>query len=135
MDRRALIGLALVAASAGSAAAAAPASDSGGAPANSYINLNSINGSVTRASGRRGVLTVDVGVDVPDMDLRATAASAGPRLRAEMVQVVQTFAAGLRPGEPPDVAPPVPRAAVRGQSGPGPSRRPRPARHGCGLTS
>lgn len=103
MDRRALIGLALVAASAGSAAAAAPASDDGGAPAASYINLNSINGSVTRASGRRGILTVDVGIDVPDMDLRAVAASAGPRLRAQMVQVVQSFAASLRPGEPPDV--------------------------------
>ena len=103
MDRRALIGLALVAASAGSAAAGAPASDDGGAPANSYINLISINGSVTRANGRRGGLAVGVGVAVPDIALRAVAATAGPRLRAQMVQVVQSFAAGLRPGEPPDV--------------------------------
>ncbi len=103
MDRRALIGLALVAASAGSAAAGAPSSDSGGAPPNSYINLNSVNGSVVRSNGRRGVLTVDVGIDVPDLELRTTAAAAGPRLRAEMAQVVQSFAAALRPGEPPDV--------------------------------
>ena len=103
MDRRALIGLALVAASAGSAAAGAPASDDGGAPAASYINLNAVNAAVTRASGRRGVLTVDVGIDVPDLDLRAVAATAGPRLRSEMAQVVQSFAAALRPGEPPDV--------------------------------
>ena len=102
MDRRALLGLALVAASAGSAAAA-PSSDDGGAPPNSYINLNSINGFVTRASGRRGVLSVDVGIDVPDMELRATAAAAGPRLRSELSQAVQRFAAALRPGEPPDV--------------------------------
>lgn len=103
MDRRALLGLALVAASAGSAAAAAPASDSGGAPANSYINLNSINGSVTRANGRLGVLSVEAGIDVPDMDLRVIAAASGPRLRAEMALVVQRAAAGLRPGAPPDV--------------------------------
>ena len=103
MDRRALLGLALVAASAGTAAASPPPSDEGGAPPNSYINLNSINGFVTRASGRRGVLTVDVGIDVPDLDLRAVAATAGPRLRSEMAQVVQSFAAALRPGEPPDV--------------------------------
>ncbi|MFN3537274.1 MAG: Tat pathway signal protein [Brevundimonas sp.] len=102
MDRRALIGLALVAASAGSAAAAAPASD-GGVPANSYINLNSINGSVTRANGRLGVLAVEAGIDVPDAALRATAAASGPRLRSEMAQVVQRAAAGLRPGAPPDV--------------------------------
>jgi hypothetical protein len=103
MDRRALIGLALVAASAGSASASPPPSDEGGAPPHSYINLNSINGSLVRASGRRGILTVDVGIDVPDMELRAAAAAAGPRLRAEMAQVVQRFAAALRPGEPPDV--------------------------------
>ena len=69
----------------------------------SAAEVSRINGSVTRASGRRGILTVDVGVDVPDVDLRAVAASAGPRLRAQMVQVVQSFAASLRPGEPPDV--------------------------------
>ncbi|MFT4956545.1 MAG: hypothetical protein ACI8U3_002953 [Brevundimonas sp.] len=103
MDRRALIGLALVAASAGSAAAGAPASDEGGPPPNSYINLNSINGSVVRANGRRGVFSVDVGIDVPDLELRATAAAAGPRLRSELSQAVQRFAAALRPGEPPDV--------------------------------
>ena len=103
MDRRALLGLALVAASAGTAAASPPPSDEGGAPPNSYITLNSIHGFVTRASGRRGVLSVDVGIDVPDMDLRATAAAAGPRLRSELSQAVQRFAAALRPGEPPDV--------------------------------
>jgi len=103
MDRRALIGLALVAASAGSAAAGAPASDDGGAPAASYINLNAVNAAVVRANGRRGVLSVDLGIDVPDMDLRTTAAASGPRLRAEMAQVVQRFAAGLPAGEPPDV--------------------------------
>ena len=103
MDRRALLGLALVAASAGSAAASPPPSDEGGAPPNSYINLNSINGFVTRASGRRGVFSVDVGIDVPDVELRTTAAAAGPRLRSELSQAVQRFAAALRPGEPPDV--------------------------------
>ena len=102
MDRRTLIGLALVAASAGSAAAA-PSSDDSAAPPNSYNNLNRITGFVPRASGRRGVLSVDVGIDVPDMELRATAAAAGPRLRSELSQAVQRFAAALRPGEPPDV--------------------------------
>ena len=103
MDRRALLGLALVAASAGSAAASPPPSDEGGAPPNSYINLNSINGFVTRANGRRGVFSVDVGIDVPDLELRTTASAAGPRLRSELSQAVQRFAAALRPGAPPDV--------------------------------
>ena len=103
MDRRALLGLALVAASAGSAAASPPPSDEGGAPPNSYINLNSINGFVTSANGRRGVFSVDVGIDVPDVELRTIAAAAGPRLRSELSQAVQRFAAALRPGEPPDV--------------------------------
>ena len=91
-----------MAASAAGAAMASPASD-GGAPANSYINLNSLNASTVRADGRRGILTVDVGVDVPDAALRAEAARSGPRLRAAMSEAAQRIAGALRPGEPPDV--------------------------------
>lgn len=91
-----------MAASAAGAAMAAPAPN-GGTPANSYINLNSLNASTVRADGRRGVLTVDVGVDVPDMALRAAAARSGPRLRAAMSEAAQRIAGALRPGEPPDV--------------------------------
>jgi hypothetical protein len=48
------------------------------------------------------VLTVDCGLDVPDERLRAHAYLSLPRLRAAYVQVVQTYAAGLPSGSPPN---------------------------------
>lgn len=101
MDRRAILGLAAL------AAAAAPArASSGGGEASSdatYVRLPVITATLMLASGRRGVLSIETGVDVPDATLRARAQASGPRLRAAYNEAAQRFANGMRPGMPPDV--------------------------------
>jgi hypothetical protein len=57
---------------------------------------------VFRPDGRRGVLTVEAGVDVPDAALRDRANLSQPRLRAAYVQFLESYAGGLAPGAPPD---------------------------------
>lgn len=67
----------------------------------SYIPIDTLTGTTTKASGRRGVLTVECGLDVPDGNLRALAEASLPRLRAAFVQSVIVYAAGLPSGSPP----------------------------------
>ena len=67
----------------------------------SYLPIDTLTGTTRRANGRRGVLTVDCGLDIPDAKLRARAELVLPRLRAAFVQVVRTYAAGLPPSSPP----------------------------------
>jgi len=74
-----------------------------------YIAFNTLTGTVTRAGNRRGVLTVDVGLDVPDAKLREFANQSVPRLRAAYIQVVLTYASGL-----PSEAPPNPDLIAQG---------------------
>jgi hypothetical protein len=66
-----------------------------------YIPIDTLTGTTTKASGRRGVLTVECGLDVPNGDLRALAEASLPRLRAAFVQTVIVYAAGLPSGQPP----------------------------------
>lgn len=101
MDRRALLGLAAVAASAG--AAPARASDPKGAPQASYLRLPTLTANVRRPGGARGVMTVEVGLDTPNAALRTRVAQSAPRLRAAYAAVVQQAANSLLPGAPPDV--------------------------------
>jgi hypothetical protein len=100
MQRRALIALIAVAAALPGLARAEEKKKAGGA---AYIQINTLTGATTRAGGRRGVLTVDCGLDVPDDKLRMRAYQSLPRLRAAYVQSVQTYAAGLSPGGLPSV--------------------------------
>jgi hypothetical protein len=67
-----------------------------------YLPLNTLTGTTTKSNGRRGVLTVDCGLSVPDAKLRTFADQSIPRLRAAYLQVVLTYAAGLPPGSPPN---------------------------------
>jgi hypothetical protein len=109
MRRRRLLGLiglapALAPVLAGALSGAALAQDekkkkTGGTD---YVMLNTITGTTIRAGGRRGVLTVDMGLSVPDPKLREFANLALPRLRAAYVQVVLTYAAGLPSSAPPN---------------------------------
>jgi hypothetical protein len=69
----------------------------------SYIQINTISGTTTRAGGRRGILTVECGLDIPDDKLRQQANLSLPRLRAAFVQTVQVYAAGLPAGAAPSV--------------------------------
>ncbi|SDQ91700.1 Tat pathway signal protein [Brevundimonas sp. 374] len=101
MERRALLGLAVVATA---ASTSARASSGGAAPsADTYVRLPVITASILQANGRRGVLTIETGVDVPDAALRTRAQQSAPRLRAAYNTAAQRFANGLRPGVVPDI--------------------------------
>ena len=103
MDRRRLLALAVALASPGLMASGAAKKDekkkSGGT---SYIQFQALAATITRPNGRRGVLTVEVGLDVPDAKLRKAAELQLPRLRAAFVQTLQTYAAGMTPALPPN---------------------------------
>ncbi len=104
MERRALLGLAVAATAAATTAPAARASSGGGAASSdTYFRLPIITATIVHGDGRRGVLTIETGVDVPDAALRTRAQQSAPRLRAAYNTVAQRFAAGLRPGAVPDV--------------------------------
>jgi hypothetical protein len=68
----------------------------------SFIQLDTLSATIVRADGRRGVMTVECGVDVLDAGLHARAAQSTPLLRAAYAEIVRTYAAGLPPGSPPN---------------------------------
>ena len=70
----------------------------------SYVQINTLTAYTMRPGARRGVLTVDCGLDVPDAALRAKVELILPRLRAAYVQQVQIYAGGLQSGAPPNPA-------------------------------
>jgi hypothetical protein len=101
MDRRSFLALTLTAALPTFARAEEDEKKKAGGA--TYIQINTLTGTTNRSGGRRGVLTVECGLDVPDEKLRKFARLSLPRLRAAYVQVVQTYAAGLPSGSPPGV--------------------------------
>jgi hypothetical protein len=102
MRRRELL---ILIALAGALPAAAMAADekakkkSGG---ENYIPLNPITATTNKAGGRRGVLSVDCGLQIDDPKLREFADQSLPRLRAAYVQAMQIYAAGLPSGSEPN---------------------------------
>jgi hypothetical protein len=68
-----------------------------------YIPLNPITATTNKGGGRRGVLTVDCGLEIEDPKLREFADQSLPRLRAAYVQAMQIYAAGLSAGAEPNV--------------------------------
>jgi hypothetical protein len=101
MIRRRVLALALAAAVMPLAARAAEEKKKGGGL--SYIQLGALTATIVRADGRRGVLTVETGIDVPDEKLHARADSLQPRLRAAFVQTLQIYGAGLPPNTAPNL--------------------------------
>jgi hypothetical protein len=101
MNRRGLIVAGLAAALAPGAALAQEATHKKGGGL-SFIQLDPLSATVTRANGRRGVMTVECGVDVADAGLHARAAQSTPLLRAAFAETLRTYAAGLPPGTPPN---------------------------------
>lgn len=101
MDRRALLALALAALPGAALASGGedPKKRSGGT---SYLVVQTLVGTTIKGA-RRGVLTVECGLDVQDNALRERAKASMPRLRAAYAQIVQTYAAGLPAGQPPNV--------------------------------
>ena len=67
-----------------------------------YLGLKSVTVSLPHADGRRGVLTVEVGVDIANPVLRDRADLYMPRLNAAYVAALQPYALGLSPGQPPN---------------------------------
>lgn len=103
MDRRSVIALTLVPALAALAAPARAGGGGGGGSApDSYSRFATLTASIVRRDGRRGVLSVEAGIDVPDAALRTRATQAEPRLRAAYAQTLQAFGESLSPGRPPD---------------------------------
>jgi hypothetical protein len=68
----------------------------------SFIQLQTLTATIFRPDGRRGVMTVEVGLDIPNTGLHDRTVLMLPRLRAAFVQFLQIYAAGLGPGVPPD---------------------------------
>jgi flagellar basal body-associated protein FliL len=68
----------------------------------SFIQFPTLTASLIRPGGRRGVLTVEAGLDVRDGALRSRAESSFPRLRDAYVRYLTTYAATVPPGGPPN---------------------------------
>jgi hypothetical protein len=101
MNRRGVIFAVLVSFSLAHGASAADAKKKGGGL--SYIQLEPLTATIIRSDGRRGVLTVETGVDIPGNGaLHARADISQPRLRAAYLGALQAYASGLGAGAPPD---------------------------------
>jgi len=68
----------------------------------SYVQFDTLTATIFRPDGRRGVMTVDIGIDAPDSGVHAQVVLWQPRLRAAFVQWIVSYAAGLSPGAPPN---------------------------------
>ncbi|WP_029086211.1 hypothetical protein [Brevundimonas aveniformis] len=101
MKRRDLLSFGLILAAAPTVAQAS--GPSGGSTSQArFTTLGVLTATLVRSGGRRGVLTVEAGIDVENEALRASVAQSVPRLRAAFSQVVRTFGAAMLPGEVPD---------------------------------
>jgi len=103
LDRRRLIAALLLApALAGPVAAHAQANEKKKGGGITFIQFPALTATILKTNGRRGVITVDAGVDVPDAGLRSRVNLNLPRLRAAYVEVLQAYVYSLSPGYPPD---------------------------------
>jgi hypothetical protein len=71
-------------------------------PAPPFLALSPLNTSIAKLSGGRTILTVEVGLDIPDPALGALASLSAPRLKGAYIEVLQAFGAGMPPGAPPN---------------------------------
>ncbi|HEX8471221.1 MAG TPA: Tat pathway signal protein [Brevundimonas sp.] len=107
MNRRALFSLAPLAGVALAAAAlpalASEGGEGGGAPKETFMPLGTVTATIIRPDGRRGVMTVETGIDIADPELNKQALLQTPRLIAAHNDVVQRTASGMRPDQVPDL--------------------------------
>lgn len=87
------------------ALAASPvlASEGGGSSSGGYVRYPTITATTIRSDGRRGVMTVETGVDAPDAALKLRAEQSQPRMRAVFNILVQREANTLLPGGVPNI--------------------------------
>lgn len=100
MKRRTV--LALAAAAAALPAVGLAGEDKKKTGGESYIPVETLTAYTLKPGARRGVMTVDCGLDIPDAALRDRAQLMLPRLRAAYVQTVQIYAGGLPADLPPN---------------------------------
>jgi hypothetical protein len=68
-----------------------------------YFALQPLTATAIRRDGRRGVMTLETGVQALDPVLMERARQSEPRLRAAFAQVLMTYTAGLPRGAAPDL--------------------------------
>ena len=108
MNRRRLIAQMPLALATGAIATVAAASEGHAAEerrtggGETFVLVPTTAGTVMNNGGRRGVLSLQSGIDVPDSALKERATASVPRLRAAFAQVIQTYAANLSAGALPD---------------------------------
>ncbi|PZQ62264.1 MAG: Tat pathway signal protein [Phenylobacterium zucineum] len=102
MDRRLFLSLAALAATPGLAHAAGGGGDKKKSGGGTYMPIDTLLGTTIRNDGRRGVLSVDCGLDIPNEALRTRAQQSLPRLRAAYLQAVQSYSSGLSTGQLPN---------------------------------
>jgi hypothetical protein len=68
-----------------------------------FIPIHTMTGNVVRADGRRGVFTVEAGIDAPDPGVNKSAVAHMPLLVDAYADEVRIFAGALRPGQVPDL--------------------------------
>jgi hypothetical protein len=78
------------------------AAEGGGKAKQSYVQLETLAVSTVHMGGRRGVLTVEVGVDATDPKLRDQVDLYTPLLRSAFISALQPYGLGLPPGSPPN---------------------------------
>jgi len=106
MDRRHLIGLTLSGLTLSSlalAGAAHASPEKGGGGKGGYLSLPTATATVLRRDGRRGVMTVETGLDVADGALMERARLSQPRLSAAYNEIVRIAAERLLPDASPNV--------------------------------
>ena len=99
MKRRAL----LVAPLALAATPALASGGGGGGTAGGYVRYPTVTATTLRSDGRRGVMTVETGVDAPTAALKLRAEQSQPRMRAVFNILVQREANTLLPGGVPNI--------------------------------
>ncbi|CAN7170461.1 Tat pathway signal protein [Phenylobacterium sp. LjRoot219] len=102
MKRRLFVALLATSAALPLAARASDKGEKKPSGGDNYVRINTVTAYTTRPGARRGVMTVDCGLDIPDPALRQRAELVLPRLRAAFVQAVQIYAGGLPAGAPPN---------------------------------
>ena len=113
---------------AASVAVAAPAEKKKGG-GDTFVQLPTLTASIFHPDGRRGVLTVDVGLDIPDGGLRQRASISVPLLRAAYTQALVDLRALDQPRRAAQSGPDQRAASARHRPGSGPPRRQAVARH------
>src|SRR5438105_2756559 len=67
-----------------------------------YLPIQALTGATNKGGGRRGVMSVECGLDIEDPALRARAQASLPRLRAAYLSTVLAYAGGLPIGALPN---------------------------------